>query len=166
MQHLIAQGIPESRALNVLSLGFALGLLIGRVGASQVLLSVSALNVTFAASILMTITTFLMLRTKDPRVAWMLVFLAGVAMAPVFPTTLAIVGDAFPRMMGTALGIVITSGWIGLAVSSHIIGTIAGGDPKRLKKALLVLPGMAAIMIAVNLFLHWTVAAPSSTIVR
>ena len=31
-RHLIAQGIPESRALNILSLGFALGLLIGRVG--------------------------------------------------------------------------------------------------------------------------------------
>ncbi len=57
-------------------------------------------------------------------------------------------------MTGTALGIVITSGWIGLAVSSRIIGSIAGGDPKRLKKALLVLPGMAVLMIAVNLALH------------
>jgi fucose permease len=157
VQHLIAQGIKESSALNVLSLGFALGLLIGRVGASQVLLSVSALTVTLGASILMAITTFLMLRTQDPKVAWILVFLAGVAMAPVFPTTLAIVADAFPRMTGTAFGIVITSGWIGLAVSSHIIGTIAGGDPKRLKKALLVLPGMAVLMIAVNLLLHLTV---------
>jgi fucose permease len=157
VQHLIAQGIKESSALNVLSLGFALGLLIGRVGASQVLLSVSALTVTLAASILMAITTYLMLRTKDPKVAWILVFLAGVSMAPVFPTTLAIVGDVFPRMTGTALGIVITSGWIGLAVSSHIIGSIAGGDPKRLKKALLVLPGMAVLMIAVNLLLHLAV---------
>jgi fucose permease len=151
VQHLIAQGIPQSRALNVLSLGFALGLLIGRVGVSQVLISVSAITVTLAASILMAITTYFMLQTRDPRVAWILVFLAGVAMAPVFPTTLAIVGDAFPRMTGTAMGIVITSGWIGLAVSSRIIGSIAGGDAKRLKKALLVLPGMAVIMIAVNL---------------
>ena len=154
VQHLIAQGVPEARALNVLSLGFALGMLIGRVGASQVLISVSALTVTLAASILMVITTYLMLQTRDPRVAWVLVFLAGVAMAPVFPTTLAIVGDRFPRMTGTALGIVITSGWIGLAVSSRIIGSIAGGDPKRLKKALLVLPGMAVVMIAVNLALQ------------
>src|SRR5437588_2030023 len=154
VQHLIAQGIPESRALNVLSLGFALGLLIGRVGVSQVLISVPALTVTLAASILMVITTFLMLRINDPKVAWILVFLGGVAMAPVFPTTLAIVGDAFPRMTGTAMGIVITFGWIGLAVSSRIIGSIAGGDPKRLKKALLVLPVMAMIMIAVNITLQ------------
>jgi MFS family permease len=75
----------------------------------------------------------------------------------VFPTTLAIVGDVFPRMTGTAMGIVITSGWVGLAVSSRIIGSIAGGDPKRLKKALLLLPAMALVMIAVNLVLHLVV---------
>ena len=40
-QHLIAQGLPESKALNILSLGFALGLLIGRIIASQILLKVS-----------------------------------------------------------------------------------------------------------------------------
>jgi fucose permease len=154
VQHLIAQGIPESRALNVLSLGFALGLLVGRVGVSRVLISVPPLTVTLAASIMMVITTYLMLQTKDPKVAWVLVFLAGVAMAPVFPTTLAIVGDRFPVMTATATGIVITSGWIGLAVSSRIIGSIAGGDPKRLKKALLVLPAAAIIMIAVNLMLQ------------
>src|SRR5260370_20280136 len=154
VQHLIAQGIPESRALNVLSLGFALGLLIGRVGVSQVLISVSAMTVTLAAAILMVITTYLMLHAKTAKGAWILVFLAGVAMAPVFPTTLAIVGDTFPRMTATAMGIVITSGWIGLAVSSRVIGSIAGGDSKRRKQALLVLPAMAALMIAVNLALH------------
>ena len=36
-RHLIAQGIAESRALNILSLGFALGLLVGRVGVSPIL---------------------------------------------------------------------------------------------------------------------------------
>lgn len=154
VQHLIAQGIPESRALNVLSLGFALGLLIGRVVVSRVLITVPALTVTMASAVLMAITTYLMLQTSDPKVAWIMVFLAGVAMAPVFPTTLAIVGDNFPRMTATAMGIVITSGWIGLAVSSRTIGSIAGGDTKRLKKALLVLPGMAVAMIAVNLALQ------------
>src|SRR5258708_1502494 len=109
VQHLIAQGIPESRALNILSLGFALGLLLGRVAVSQVLKSVSSLTVTLAASILMVITTYLMSRTKDATVAGVLGFFAGVAMAPGFPTTLAIVGDVVPRMTGTAMGIVITS---------------------------------------------------------
>src|SRR5882762_5247062 len=155
VQHLIAQGIPESRSLNILSLGFALGILVGRVAVSPVLISVSALTVTLGSAILMAITTYVMLRTKDPKVAWILVFLAGVAMAPVFPTTLAIVGDNFKQMTGTAIGIVITFGWIGLAVSSRVIGSIAGGDPRRLKTALLVLPGMAVLMIGVNIALHF-----------
>src|SRR5579862_1156674 len=79
VQHLIAQGIPQSRALNILSLGFALGLLIGRVAVSPILISVSAPLVTLAAAILMTVTTWLMLRTSNPTVAGILVFLAGVA---------------------------------------------------------------------------------------
>ena len=72
-------------------------------------------------------------------------------MAPVFPTTLAIVGTAFPRMTGTAIGFVITCGWAGLAVSSRIIGAIAGGDPSAPQKSLLLIPGSAVLMIALNL---------------
>jgi fucose permease len=150
-QHLMAEGIPESRALNILSLGFALGLLVGRVAVSPVLISVSPQTVTLWASVAMAVTTWLALRARGVTAAWVLVFLAGVAMAPVFPTTLAIVGNAFPRMTGTAIGFAITCGWIGLAVSSRIIGAIAGGDPKRLRKALLVIPVFSVIMIGLNL---------------
>jgi fucose permease len=153
VQHLMAQGVPEVRALNVLGFGFALGLLFGRLGASEILISVRGLYVTLAASILMAVMTFLMLQTRNPIVAWTVTFLAGMSMGPVFPTTVAIIGDVFPRMTGTAIGIGITCGWIGLAVSSRVIGSIAAGDPTRLKKALLVLPGMSVIMILVNLAL-------------
>ena len=150
-RYLIAQGIPETRALNILSLGFALGLLIGRAGVLPILIRVSAVTVTLVAAVAMAITTFLMLRTNRPAAAFALVFLAGLSMAPVYPTTLAIVGDAFPRMTGTAIGFVITCGWAGLAVSSRIIGAIAGGDPLRLKKALLVIPASAVLMVGLDL---------------
>jgi len=149
-RHLIAQGIPESRALNILSLGFALGLLIGRVGVSPILAHAPAVEVTLGASIAMAVTTFLMLQTNKPGLAFALVFIAGLSMAPVFPTTLAITGAAFPQMTGTALGFVITCGWVGLAVSSRIIGSIAGEDPRRLKKALLLFPASAILMVVLN----------------
>ena len=150
-RHLIAQDIPESRALNILSLGFGLGVLAGRLGASEVLRDVSTLNVTLVASIGMAITTFWTLYTRKPFAVGAIVFLAGIFMAPVLPTTVAIVGDGFPRMSSTAIGIVVTCGWIGLAVSSRLIGAIAGNDPDRLKKALLVIPVFSVIMIGVNL---------------
>ncbi len=88
-------------------------------------------------------------------------------MAPVFPTTIAFIADLFPRMTGTAIGIAITASWIGLALSSRVIGSIAAGDPARLKKALLLLPGMSIVMIVVNLALIKTqhvVALPNHAI--
>ncbi len=150
-RHLIAQGIEQSRALNILSLGFALGLLVGRVAVSPILIKIPSPVVTLASAVLMAVTTYAMLQTTDATWAGVLVFGAGVAMAPVFPTTLAMVGDAFPRMTATAMGIVITAGWTGLAVSSPVIGAIAGDDPARLKTALLLLPGMSVAMVLVNL---------------
>ena len=157
-RHLIAQGIPESGALNILSLGFALGLLVGRVAVSPVLIHISALRVLMAAAVAMAITTYLMLQTNKPGAAAVLVFIAGLSMAPVFPTTLAIAGTAFPRLPGTAIGFVITCGWAGLAVSSRIIGAIAGGDALRLKKALLLIPAssvlMAGLILAIRSALH------------
>ncbi|MGB7136476.1 MAG: hypothetical protein WBD46_14385, partial [Acidobacteriaceae bacterium] len=151
VRHLMTQGIPEGRALNILSLGFALGLLLGRLAVSAVLLRVPSIDVTLAASIAMTVVTFAMVRSRSPSAAWVLVFLTGLAMAPVFPTTLAMTGDAFPRMSSTAIGFVVTCGWAGLAASSRLIGGIAGGDARRLRQALLVIPASSAVMIAVNL---------------
>jgi fucose permease len=150
-RHLIAQGIPEPRALNILSLGFALGLLVGRAAISPILIRAPAITVLLWASMAMAITTFLMLRSNNPAIAGTLIFLAGLSMAPVFPTTLAIVGDTFPRMTGTAIGFVITCGWMGLAVSSRVIGFIAGGDPRGLRKALLVIPASAVLMVVLDL---------------
>jgi fucose permease len=154
VQHLIAQGIPESRALNVLSLGFALGLLVGRLFVGLVPIPAPPETITLVAGILMAVTTYLVLTIRSVNAAWGLVFLAGVAMAPVFPTTLAIVGRQFPQATGTAIGLAITFGWAGLAVSSRIIGGIAGGDTKRLRKALLVIPAFSVVMVALNLALQ------------
>jgi fucose permease len=152
--YLIEQHVPAEQVPNIVGLGFALGLLVGRVAVSPILIKVRAATVTLGASVLMLATTYYMLQSNDPTRAWVAVFCAGLAMAPVFPTTLAMVGDAFPKGTATALGIVITCGWIGLAVSSPIIGSIAGTDSANLKTALLVLPAASALMIAVNLVLR------------
>ena len=143
-------GAMDTPAMNT-STKATVGLLIGRVAVSRILLGVPEVEVTLASSVAMAVTTYLMLKTSKPTVAFVLVFIAGVSMAPVFPTTLAMVGNAFPRMSGTAIGFAITCGWAGLAVSSRLIGAIAGDDPARLKKALLLIPGAAVLMIGVNL---------------
>jgi fucose permease len=150
-RHLIAQGVPDAKALTILSLGFALGLLLGRVAVVPVLGSVTPKMVLLGAALLMAVTTYIMLQTSNASTAWVLVFLAGIAMAPVFPTALGLVGTAFkPQGLdATATGIASTCGWLGLVVSSPIIGGIAGDDPKRLKKALLLLPAASLILAGV-----------------
>jgi fucose permease len=154
VSYLITTGISETDAKNILSLGFALGLLVGRVVASRILHLVTPITVTLISSILMAITTYMMLNSGSPTIAWIAVFCGGLAMAPVFPTTLGITGDAFPKATATAMGIVITFGWVGLIVSSRIIGAIGGTDPKQLGKALLVLPIASVLMVLVNLALR------------
>lgn len=105
------------------------------------------------ASAAMAVTTYFMLRTRKASAVLVRVAMAGISMAPVFPTTLAVVGDMFPAVTGTAIGFVITCGWIGLAVSSRTIGGIAGGDALRLCKALLVVPASAVLMVMMSLIM-------------
>ncbi len=141
----------EKSAGLVVSYGFAFGILLGRVVVSRILIKISALTVTLAAAICMAITTYIMLQLHSSAAITAAVFCAGLSMAPVFPTTLAIVGDTFSRGAATALGIAITCGWIGLAVSSKIIGALAAGYNYR--RALLLLPIFALVMVLTNLVL-------------
>jgi fucose permease len=149
-RHLIAQGVPETKALTILSLGFALGMLLGRMAVVPVLASLTPQSVLMGAALAMAVVTFLMLQVSKPGTAWVLVFLTGIAMAPVFPTALGLAGAAVDKeLASTATGLASTCGWLGLVVSSPVIGGIAGDDPKGLKKALLLLPIASLIMAGV-----------------
>lgn len=158
--YLISLNIDQKTASNIVGYGFAFGLLVGRVVVSRILIRISALTVTLASAVLMAITTFIMLHTTDTTALAVAVFCAGLAMAPVFPTTLAMVADAFPKGTATAMGIAITFGWIGLAVSSPIIANISSGS--TLQKGLLILPLASAGMVLVNLLLRSAMKRPAT----
>ena len=155
VKHLIAQGIDEKKALNILSFGFALGLLAGRllVAFIPALKELPPTTILMGSSIGIAVTTYAMLQFKDANIAWASVFLAGVAMAPVFPTALSVVGGKFTSNTATAIGAAVTCGWLGLVASSPIIGIVSGGEATGLKKALLLLPAAGALMFLVTLAL-------------
>ncbi len=157
--YLMTVNFDERTAGHVVSYGFAFGILVGRVVVSRVLTKIPALTVTLFAAICMAITTYLMLVLHSTTAITIAVFCAGVSMAPVFPTTLAIVGDTFSRGTATAMGIVITCGWIGLAVSSPIIGVFAKGQ--NYGRALMLLPLFSLVMVLVNLVLRSTMRRPN-----
>jgi len=143
---LIGNGIPSVSALNILSLGFAGGILVGRFIAASVLARLSPWIVTLVSTIAMSIITFAILHTTDKTTLYILVFAAGLAMAPVFPTTIAIVGRIFQQRSGTAIGFAITCGFSGLVVSSPIIGLLAGDTPEGIGRALLLIPVLSAVI--------------------
>jgi fucose permease len=148
--YLTGRGVARPVALRILSFGFAAGIISGRLAAPRILLRFRPATVILAASILMLVTTFAMLQVSGTLAAAVAVFLVGLAMAPVYPTTLALVGEAFPTETATAIGITVTSGWIGVAFSSQLIGSLAGKDPASLGHALLVIPAFSALMVLVS----------------
>jgi fucose permease len=148
-KYLIATGMPSARALTILSLGFACGLLTGRLLATPLLWRFSPLAITTSCSAAMMVFTYLILR---PMSAWMtatLVFLAGIAMAPVFPTTIAIVGKLFRTQSATAIGFTITCGFSGLMLSSPVIGWISSSGSMGDRRGLLLLPLLSGVILLI-----------------
>jgi fucose permease len=152
--------LPQT-AGGIVSYGFALGILLGRVVISRLLMKTWALRVVGMSSVLIAVTTFAMLHVSSRISVTIAVFCAGIAMAAVFPTVLAMVGDHFPQCSATAMGIAITSGWLGLAVSSPVIGALA--EKRSLQDALLVLPACAVFMVLVVLLLYTRLRKTSQT---
>jgi fucose permease len=158
LQH--ERGFSAAQAGNVVSYGFAFGILVGRIVVSRILVKVRPLTVTLVAAVLIGITTLAMLKLSGSSAITIAVFCAGLSMAPMFPTILGIVGDTFQRGTATAMGIAITCGWIGLAVSSKIIGGVAEGS--SLSVGLLLLPAFAVVMVLVNLGLRAVLHRPAT----
>jgi len=153
-KYLIAVGMPTTTALNILSLGFACGMLIGRLIAARVLIKASPLPTTMAAAVLMGVCSFAMLHVTATAVVSAIVFASGLSMAPIFPTVIAIVGLRFKRKAATAIGFAITCGFSGLVVSSPVIGWISGTDPRGIQRGLMIIPVSALIIIGVLLALR------------
>jgi len=147
-RYLIATGVPKVMALNILSLGFACGMLVGRLGAAKLLKHGSPFLVIVVATAAMCVTTFAMLHTAMPVLTAIVVFLAGIAMAPVFPTTIAMVGRIFKQRAGTAIGFAITCGFSGLVLSSPVIGALSGPNPNGIGRGLLLVPFLSLLITA------------------
>jgi len=163
VKFLISRGIQESSALNILSLGFALGLLLGRVAIAPVLMKIPPLQVVLGAAVLMAITSYSVLQVSDATMAAIAVFCSGLAMAPVFPTTLAVLANIFQQATATGIGFTITCGFTGLTVSSPIIGWLSGTDPRGLEMGLMVLPVFSTLIVGITLLLLRSKAVPDAS---
>jgi len=146
-KYLINRGIDARTAWNILGFGFACGIILGRLLVLPLLHRVPASVVCIAGAVAMIGATYATVHGSSPKLVLVAVFLSGVAMGPVFPSALGITSDAFPRMSGTCIGLVITAGWCGAAVVSWIIGSIAGSESIRLSRALMIVPLLSCAIV-------------------
>jgi fucose permease len=151
---LMTRGVLQKTALDMLAFGFAFGMLMGRLIATPLLLRIRAATATLGGALLMSVAMWMALTATGHAAIWTAVFFSGVFMGPMFPSAIAMVGDSFPVMTGTFIGIVITAGWLGVAVSSLAIGALAGNNPAALGRALLLLPAFAVAMAGVAVALR------------
>jgi fucose permease len=135
-------------AAQVLS-WFPVAIMLGRVVNNRLLMHVSALPVLLVSTVGAAASLIVILATGSTTAASAMLFVAGLCMASIFPTTLGVLSSRFAEMSGTALGLAITFGWFGSFVVSPTFGFAAhsaAGSPDY-SRGYLVIIGSALAMV-------------------
>jgi fucose permease len=121
--------LTEVREIETAAAGFtislfAIGIIVGRIISSIVLAKgmIGPVPLTLVGAVAIVITYTGILFVTELFAIRVMVTLAGVAMAPMFPTILAATGIHFPKNTGTAIGLALTGGWFGSVVIPPTIG--------------------------------------------
>jgi len=118
------RGYEQKTASRVIS-AFALAMIAGRwasqwtlaaFGPGRVLLASAAGSVLFLAGAF---------TLRQKTLVAISTFAAGACMASIFPTALGLAGTYFPTMVGTAISLVTTGGWLGAIVIPPAVGFVA-----------------------------------------
>ena len=139
-------GIEAKAAGNTVSL-FAIGIIVGRIISSYLLGGgvMGPLPLTLIGAIGIAITYTGLLFVRGLGAVRLLAVLAGVSMAPMFPTILAATGIHFTQNTGTAIGLAITGGWLGYVFIPPSIGYF-----KNLRTGMFITSGAAVLLVVAN----------------
>ena len=147
MKQLSMDNIEAARVLSI----FPIAIMLGRLLTNVLLRRVAPQPLLVASAVGAALCFGLILTTHDARAASMALFVAGLFMASVFPTTLGILSGRFPETSGTALGLAITGGWLGSVAISPSFGFVA--HRSDFGTAYLVVVASATAMVVVSLAL-------------
>jgi fucose permease len=81
-------------------------------------------------------------------------FAAGAFMAPIFPTALGLAGTYFPSLVGTAISLVTTGGWLGAIAIPPAVGFVA--NRRGVARGVLIPVGTAFLMLVSPILLSAT----------
>jgi fucose permease len=132
---------------------YAVSLILGRLAASQVP-ALTAYGSWFVAvaSAATALLIVWMTWTQRVRLAWLLVFVVGLASAPFFPTIVGITFGKFRReVYGSVFGIIFAGALLGGATVPKAIGNLAKGSSVRKSMVLLAPLCLLLVVLAVIL---------------
>jgi fucose permease len=164
----IAEEAVKSKANYMMSV-FAVAMMVGRLIASQIpTITRMGAKVVAAMAAMAAIVLFIMTKSSNVGLAWVLVALMGLACAPCFPTIVGVTFSKFvPRVYGSIFGIIFAIGLAGAVFFVRLIGKIAAGAGGSVQAGLSVLIGVAVVLIVMALIMGVTkgtgdVAAPKA----
>lgn len=139
----------DARGANIVLSSFWIGFMISRLIASQTITPENGIAVMAVLALVAMILIGLMIASKSKSLSALLVFLAGLAFAPLFPTVLGVTFSRIdPSLYGSAFSIIFAVGLLGGSTLPAVIGIYSKGKPVKKSfpiamVAALVLFGLA-----------------------
>lgn len=132
---------------------YAVSLIIGRLAASQVpALTLYGSRFVAVASAAIAFLIVWMSWTRRASVAWLLVFVVGLASAPFFPTIVGITFGKFrPEVYGSVFGVIFAGALLGGATVPKAIGNLAKGS--SVQRSMVLLAPLCVVLVALAVIL-------------
>lgn len=128
---------------------YAIFLMIGRVGAGALLSRVSKTHVVVFSAVLGVVACLILARSRSLNVLLLACGLFGISTGPIYPTTLAIVGDRYQRFAATVFSLVFAVALVGGWVFPQCAGWLAKFYGET---SAMVLPLVALAFVALFAF--------------
>jgi fucose permease len=139
-----ARGYSQKGASRLISV-FALAMIAGRYGDKWVLRAIGPERTVLASVIGTIICLAAMFRLRGWIGIHLATLVAGLSMAAIFPTAVGLAGHYFPALLGTAISLVITGGWIGAIIIPPAVGFVA--ERRGVTRAILIPVAAAVLML-------------------
>ena len=115
----------SARAASYVLAGYWAAMMLGRVFSSRIVEGFGTRRLVLATAMTAWVAAVLVAWSPSPAVAVTGVVLLGLGFAAIFPTTLAVVGEAFPRLTGTVFSVVIVIALVGGMTAPWVTGNVA-----------------------------------------
>ncbi|MBO8130408.1 MAG: MFS transporter [Candidatus Marinimicrobia bacterium] len=124
-----------------------LGMMAGRFYLSRLSLKYSPTTLFFYFMPISTIASVILIFTKTPIASFFLIFLTGYGFSCTYPIIIAIIGDIYKKIAGTALSLVFSIAILGGILLPYTIGIIY--DLKGMKLAFSIIPIGTIVVIVI-----------------